>query len=44
MVRTGFLWCASTGLRVEPFIGLYCGYGRDDFKKVVLGLWCSYSF
>ncbi len=35
MVRTGFLWGASTGLRVEPFIGLYCGYGRDDFKK-----WC----
>lgn len=44
MVRTGFLWGASTGLRVEPFIGLYCGYGRDDFKKVVLGLWCSYAF
>lgn len=44
MARTGFLWGVSSSLRVEPFIGLYCGYGRDDFKKVVLGLWCSYAF
>ena len=44
MVRTGALWAVSGGLRVEPFLGWYCGYGRDDFKKVVLGLWCSYVF
>ena len=44
MVRTGVLWAVSSGLRVEPFLGWYCGYGRDDFKKVVLGLWCSYVF
>ena len=43
MVRTGVLWAVSGGLRVEPFLGWYCGYGRD-FKKVVLGLWCSYVF
>ena len=33
MVRTGVLWAVSSGLRVEPFLGWYCGYGRDDFKK-----------
>lgn len=44
MVRTGFRWAVSNNLRLEPFIGMYCGYGRDDFKKVVLGLWCSFSF
>lgn len=44
MVRTGFRWAVTSSLRVEPFLGWYCGYGRDDFKKAVLGLWCSYSF
>lgn len=44
MVRTGARWAVSGSLRLEPFLGWYCGYGRDDFKKVVLGLWCSYVF
>ena len=44
MTRTGARWAVSGSLRLEPFLGWYCGYGRDDFKKVVLGLWCSYVF
>lgn len=35
MVRTGARWAVSGSLRLEPFLGWYCGYGRDDFKK-----WC----
>lgn len=42
--RSGLLWSVSSNFRLEPFAGLYCGYGRDEFQKVVVGLWCSYSF
>lgn len=44
MARTGIAWSVSGSLRLEPFLGVYYGCGRDDFKKAVLGIWCSYVF
>ncbi len=44
MFRTGLRWAVTENLRLEPFVGYYCGFGKEEFHKPVIGAWVSYSF
>ncbi len=44
MFRTGLRWAVTANLRLEPFVGYYCGFGEAEFHKPVIGVRVSYSF